>query len=81
MTRMHGARYQYTSFRPEPEMLSLTKRVFVIISAAGLVAACSDPSAPTPSRIAQPTAPRFDVDPTTCKSGYNVGQGRCNDDG
>jgi hypothetical protein len=61
-------------------MLSPTKRLFLIISAISFVAACSNSTAPEPSRIAQPTSPRFDIDSTMCRSGYNVGQGRCNDD-
>ena len=61
-------------------MLSPTKRLFVIISAISLVAACSDTTAPTPSRIAQPAPPRFDIDSTMCRSGDSVSQGRCNGD-
>jgi hypothetical protein len=80
MTPAYGAWYQYIPFCPEPEMLSPTKRLFVIISAIGLVAACSDTTAPAPSRIAQPATPRFDIDSTMCRSGYSVSQGRCNGD-
>jgi hypothetical protein len=80
MMRRLGTPYQYIPPTPEPEMLSPAKRLIVITSAISLVAACASPTAPTPaqSRIAQPTAPRFDIDSSMCRSGYNVGQSRCN---
>ena len=80
MMRWHGVSYQYISFRLESYMISPAKRLLAVVSAIALVAACSsNPTQPAPSRIAQPTAPRFDVDTSMCKSGYNIGQGRCDD--
>ena len=61
-------------------MFSPAKRLFLITSAIALVTACASPTAPTSaqSRIAQPTAARFDIDSSMCRSGYNTAQGRCN---
>jgi hypothetical protein len=63
-------------------MPSPTKRLMTVIAAIGLVAACDNPAAPVPttSLASQPTdGPRFDVvDSSMCRSGYNVGQSRCN---
>ena len=81
MIRGHGPPYlyRYITFCPESEMFSPAKRLFMITSSIALVAACASPTAPTTSRIAQPTsATRIDIDSSMCRSGYNVGQGRCN---
>ncbi|MEO8336352.1 MAG: hypothetical protein ABI664_15340 [bacterium] len=60
-------------------MLSPAKRLFVITSAIALATACASPTAPTTSRIAQPTsATRIDIDSSMCRSGYNNAEGRCN---
>lgn len=59
-------------------MLSPAKRLFVITSSIALVAACASPTAPTVSRIAQPTAAaHIETDSSMCRSGYSVPQGRC----
>ena len=81
MMRGFGTPYQYIPPSQESEMISPAKRLIVITSAIALVTACASPTAPTPaqSRIAQPTTPSFDGDSLMCRSGYNVGQGRCND--
>lgn len=79
MMHRRGTPYQYIPPYPEPEMLSPAKRLIMITSAIALVAACASPTAPTVSRIAQPTvATHIEIDSSMCRSGYNVGQGRCN---
>jgi hypothetical protein len=60
---------------------------FLLLTLA--VAACANPAAPHPSStesVGSPTAATLDdvlgdstaVDPASCRSGYNVGFGRCN---
>jgi hypothetical protein len=63
-------------------MSSPAKRLITVIAAIGLIAACENPSAPVPktSRLTLPTdGPRFDIDSSMCKNGYNVANGRCNE--
>lgn len=61
-------------------MRSPAKRLFVIVAAIATIVGCSSPTTPAPSHIAQPEAPRFDIDSTMCRSGWNSAQGRCNGD-
>lgn len=52
----------------------------VLVAAAVAAAACGDSTtAPLGALPLTPTAPRYDIsDTATCRSGYNVTQGRCN---
>jgi hypothetical protein len=63
-------------------MSSAAKHLITVIATIALVAACENPVAPAPanSRVSRPTdSPRLDVvDSSMCRSGYNVGQSRCN---
>lgn len=60
------------------------RNLYVGLPTAIVIAACSSPtSPPTPPQSVEMEAPRFDVDSTSCRSGYIIANGvvTCRDDG
>ena len=59
-------------------------RLIIPLLIAAFLGACNGDGPTTPSVMAPTAQARKDdtpipVDPATCRSGYNVAQGRCND--
>ncbi len=52
-------------------------RLLVVVLGVAATA-CADAANPTAPPL-RPTTPRFDIDSSMCRSGYNMAQGRCND--